>query len=176
MNRKRKRYFISGKFQLKYIAYILLFLYAGAAIGGYTVYYTTWVILGEKLANVYPAGRLVYIFHAANMTLLFRILLITPIFAVIGMFLSHRIAGPIYRIGTYIDSLIQGDYSRDLRLRKRDELKSVAAKLSELRRALADEKTKRSDEAASLIALLERKNLDKQTLEEIKSKLPHPRT
>ena len=55
---KRKRYVIAAKFQVRYIIYILLFLYAGAAIAGYTVYYTTWVTLGEKLANVYPRGRL----------------------------------------------------------------------------------------------------------------------
>jgi len=137
---RRKKYLILIKFQLKYIFYILLFLYIGAAVAGYTVYWTTWVTLGDKLANVYPTGRLLYIFRAANITLLLRILLITPIFVLIGTFLSHRIAGPIFRINKYIDALISGDYSQGLHLRKKDELKDVAEKLGKLREALSEKR------------------------------------
>ena len=82
---RRKKYIIAYGFQFKYIGYILLFLYVGALVAGYTVYYTTWVTLGEKLANVYPTGRLLYIFRSANLTLIFRLLLITPLFVVIGI-------------------------------------------------------------------------------------------
>lgn len=168
---RRKKYLILVRFQLKYILYILFFLYVGAAVAGYTVYWTTWVTLGEKLANVYPRGRLVYIFHAANVALLFRIALITPVFIVLGVFLSHRIAGPIYRIGTYIDTLIKGDYSMGLSLRKKDELKGLALKMSELRDSLKDGSDKRAAAAKRVINILEKKKIPSGVLKEVKSEL-----
>jgi len=168
---KRKQYFIAARFQLKYIVYILLFLYIGAAVAGYTVYWTTWVTLGEKLANVYPRGRLIYIFKAANVTLLLRLLLITPIFIVIGTFLSHRIAGPIYRIGKYIDLLKQGDYTTCLVLRKKDELKILAKKMTELCVKLADDKEKRTDAAEALEKLLQNQQISGDVAKEIRSKI-----
>ena len=168
---KRKKYFIAAKFQAKYIAYILLFLYVGAAIAGYTVYYTTWVTLGEKLANVYPRGRLIYIFHDANMALLLRIILITPLFVWIGVILSHRIAGPVYRIGKYLDTLIQGDYSQCLTLRKKDELKSIAEKLSQLCVKLSDEKKKHDEAVEAAIEILKKRNIGQDVIEGLRTKL-----
>lgn len=173
---KRKRYVIAVKFQLKYVLYILAVLYIGAAIAGYTVYYTTWVILGEKLANVYPRGRLVYIFHAANMVLLIRLLLITPIFIIIGVIFSHRIAGPVYRIGKYIDSLVQGNYSQGLTLRKKDELKDLAAKMTQLCYKLRGDKEKRDKLLDGLVRSLEERNVSPDVLQEVKAKLEELKT
>jgi len=168
---RRKKYLIAAEFQLKYIGYILLFLYIGAAIAGYTVYYTTWTTLGEKLANVYPTNRLVYIFRSANMVLLFRILLITPLFVFIGLILSHRIAGPIYRIGRYIDSLMEGDYSNDLVLRKRDEFKILALKMTQLCRNMRARDQERKKVTDAIIDKLEKHNINAEVIEQVRSDL-----
>lgn len=168
---KRKRYVIAAKFQFRYILYILLFLYVGAAIAGYTVYYTTWVTLGDKLANVYPRGRLIYIFRDANITLLIRLLFISPIFVVIGIILSHRIAGPIYRIGKYVDSLLQGEYTHGLTLRKKDEFKPLAQKMSELCYKLRDDRIKRETLSEQIMGELRAQNLDPALLEKISMQL-----
>lgn len=168
---KRRQYIVHMGFQLKYILYILLFIYIGAAVAGYTVYWTTWVTLGEKLANVYPRSRLVSIFHHANLVLLFRMLLITPIFVVMGILLSHRIAGPIYRISKYIDSLKTGDYSKDIRLRKKDELKGLAEKMTELCHVLREGKEKRDSARRGIIEELEKSGANAEITENIKTKL-----
>ena len=168
---RRKQYFISLRFQLKYIAYILLFLYIGAAIAGYTVYYTTWVMLGEKLANVYPRGRLIYIFHDANVALILRLFFITPLFILIGTLLSHRIAGPVYRIGKYAESTMQGDLSEDLYLRKNDELKDLAGKMTELCRDLRDKKEKRGKTVSEVAGFLETNRVDQKVINGVKEKL-----
>jgi hypothetical protein len=168
---RRKKYLILLNFQLRYILFILLFLYVGAAVAGYTVYYTTWVTLGEKLANVYPRGRLIYIFHAANMSLLLRILLITPLFVLVGVLLSHRIAGPVYAIGRYIDNVMHGDYSRDLILRKKDELKTLAGKMTRLCHKLRDDKEKRETVVGDVIKTLQTQKVQPKIIEDIKEKL-----
>ena len=158
-------------FQLKYIIYILLFLYIGAAVAGYTVYWTTWVTLGEKLANVYPRGRLIYIFRSANLKLLLNIMIITPFFIFLGVFLSHKIAGPIYRIGKYVDALMKGDYSRGLKLRKRDELKGLALKMSQLKDKLLEDRERRSKAANELLEQLEQKNASPDVIDAAKAKI-----
>jgi len=168
---KRKKYLILMRFQIKYILYILLFLYLGALIAGYTVYWTTWVTLGEKLANVYPRGRLIYIFKHANFVLLWRLLLITPFFVFLGIRLSHRIAGPVYRLKMYIDSLIQKDYSQGLKLRAKDELKELAAKIEQLCISLRTNQEQRTRVIDEVVTSLEKGSLEKSTLDDIKSKL-----
>ncbi|MDP8258798.1 MAG: hypothetical protein P9L90_05205 [Candidatus Aadella gelida] len=168
---KRKKYLIMLKFQLKYILYILLFLYLGALVAGYTVYWTTWVTLGEKLASVYPRGRLVYIFKHANLVLLGRLLLITPVFVFIGIRLSHRIAGPVYRLRMYMDTLLRKDYSKGIKLRKKDELKELASKMDKLCAGLREDQEKRAQIIDEVTTALERGGIEQGSLNEIKTKL-----
>jgi len=123
---KRKKYFIAPAFQIRYIRVILLIMFGVGAISAYTVYYKSMIVLGEKLANVYPQGRLVAIVRSVNIQILLSLLLITPLVVLIGIFLSHRIAGPIYRIEKTLSAIAEGDIASRITLRKRDELKSLA--------------------------------------------------
>ncbi|MFH1790536.1 MAG: methyl-accepting chemotaxis protein [Candidatus Omnitrophota bacterium] len=123
---RRRQYFISKEFQLKYVGVILLFMFLVAFFSALTIYYTTWMLLGEKLANVYPQGRLALILRHANVVLFWRLIAVTPLVAFGAVFLSHRIAGPIYRIKKDLDSVADGNFALRIRLRKTDELKDVA--------------------------------------------------
>ena len=165
---RRKKYVIAGRFQLRYILYILVFLYLGAAIAGYTVYFSAWTTLGESLANVYPRGRLVFIFRQANMVLMVRLLLISPIFILIGIILSHRIAGPVYRMGKYIESLMLGDYSRGLTLRKNDEFKPLAYKMTHLCYKLREDEEGRKKMGSEILHILRQQGTDPEALSRVK--------
>lgn len=123
---RRKQYFVATKFQVKYIGLILLLIFLTAALCSYVVYYTSMISMGEKLANVYPQGRLMAIVNAVNIRILFSLILIMPLVAMIGLFLSHRIAGPIYRMERFLNDVANGDLTQRLTLRKKDELISLA--------------------------------------------------
>jgi len=129
---KRRVYLIKTRFQLKYTGLILLFMFIVAWVVGSTVYYTGWLLMGEKLANVYPQGRLVAIMRMINMTLILRIILVAPLVALVSIFLSHRVAGPIYRIEKFLKSVAKGDLSIKLHLRKGDELQDLADAINEM--------------------------------------------
>lgn len=129
---RRKQYLIKTKFQLKYTGLILLFMFIVAWLAGYTVYCTGWLLMGEKLANVYPQGRLVAIMRTINITLLLRLALITPLVVLISILLSHRVAGPLYRIERFLRSVAKGDFSMKLHLRKNDELQDLAGSINEM--------------------------------------------
>jgi methyl-accepting chemotaxis protein len=85
------------------------------------------LLLGGKLANVYPQGRLVALVKSVNLQILISLLLITPLLVLIGMFLSHRIAGPIYRLEMALANISKGDMTAHITLRPKDELKPLAA-------------------------------------------------
>ncbi|MFH1189477.1 MAG: methyl-accepting chemotaxis protein [Candidatus Omnitrophota bacterium] len=133
---KRTKYLVSTKLQLKYVGIILLLMLVTALICSYIIYYTVMVLMGEKLSNVYPQGRLMAIINTVNLKILLSLLLITPIVAVIGIYLSHKIAGPICRIEKFLGDMATGNLASRIVLRKGDELMSVADKINVLNDSL----------------------------------------
>lgn len=129
---KRTRYIVKAKFQMKYVGLLLLVALASAAISGYTIYYNSWVLLGEKLANVYPQGRLMEIFKSVNIKLAVSMVFVSMLCIGIGILVSHKIAGPVYRMIRFLDDLTAGDYSKRLVLRRKDELKDLAEAINRL--------------------------------------------
>jgi methyl-accepting chemotaxis protein len=123
---RRRQYIVSAKFQLKYTGVILLLMFLTAAMSSYVVYYTSMMMMGEKLANVYPQGQLVHIVKMVNLRLLLSLLFVTPLVAMIGIYLSHKIAGPIFRMERFLNSMASGDVATHLTLRKGDELTGLA--------------------------------------------------
>lgn len=134
---KRKQYLVAKKFQLKYVGLILLLMFLTAALCSYVVYYTSMILFAEKLANVYPQGRLVAIVRLVNLRIMLSAILVSPLVALIGLFLSHRIAGPIFRMENLIGRLAAGDLTGGkLVLRQGDELVALADKMNNLSESL----------------------------------------
>src|SRR3989338_2141923 len=95
---RRRRYFVRKKFQLRYIGLLLVVVFFSALVSGYRIYYNSWVLLGDKLASVYPQGRLLHIFKTVNIKLGINVIFVAFICTGIGVFASHKIAGPITRM------------------------------------------------------------------------------
>lgn len=137
---RRRRYMIARAFQLKFAGMILVFMFCVTLFTAFTIYYNVWVLLGGKLANVYPQGRLVAILKSANISLFYRMFFLSPLVFILAIVLSHRIAGPIYRMKRDLDEIAAGNYSKRLRLRKTDELKDVAESINNLIDILEEKK------------------------------------
>ncbi len=141
--RKRTRLFIARRFQIRYITLILIFMFTTAIVTGYMVYVTTWIMFGEKLAAVYPQGLLLDIVNKVNMVLLMRLVFLSPLVILIGLVLSNRIAGPIYRIQRFLRRVSTGNYDERLKLREKDELQDVAGSINHLVSKLRSEQERR---------------------------------
>jgi len=153
---RRRTYLISKKFQLKYTAIIVVFMFLISWLAGYTVYYTVFILLGEKLANVYPQGRLIAIFKTVNFTLLTRMALLLPFVIILSILLSHKIAGPVFRMERYLSEVARGNLSSVLKLRKRDELQNLAGAINKMTHSLGKIAKENQDNIAKLsIALSE---------------------
>jgi len=129
---KRRRYIVRRHFQLKYVGLILSVVIISALVSGYTIYYNSWTLLGDNLANVYPQGRLVQIFRSVNIRFMINLIFVSMFCIGIGILASHRIAGPVYRMLKFLEHAAKGDYSQRLRLRKGDEFKELAESINKL--------------------------------------------
>ena len=149
---RRKQYLVSKRFQLKYAGIILALMFATAALSSYVVYYTSLLLMGEKLANVYPQGQLVHIVKTVNLRLLASILLVSPLVIALGIYLSHKIAGPIFRIERFMNDMASGDFSSRIVLRKGDELVGLANGINSLCDSV---KVSMTDQRARLTKILD---------------------
>ena len=137
---RRRRYLVRREFQLKYVGLIQAVMFISAIIVGYTIYYNSWILLGEKLAAVYPQGRLVHIFKTVNIRLAVNLAFVSLFWIGIGILASHKIAGPVYRMIHFLESVAKGDCSQRLRLRKKDELHDLADAINSVVDRLETEK------------------------------------
>ena len=129
---QRKQFIVARKFQVKYAGIIMLLMFITAGFCSYAIYYTTMLMLGEKLASVYPQGQLVSLVKTINFRILMSILVISPFVGFLGIYLSHKIAGPIYRIEKSLGTMASGDFSSRIKLRKGDEMVSLADAVNKL--------------------------------------------
>ena len=51
-----------------------------------------------------------------------------------GVIISHRMAGPLYRMRQTLDQMAQGDLSVEIRLRRKDDFKSLAENINNLKK------------------------------------------
>jgi len=129
---RRRQYIIKKGLQFRYIGLVFGLALIASLVTGWTVFATGWHFLGEKLASVYPQGRLVYVLRATNLALIRNLLLISPLIFILGLLFSHRIAGPVYRIGKTLDDISKGNLGLKIRLREGDELVDLADTINNL--------------------------------------------
>lgn len=142
MPAQRKRYIVKRIFQLKYTGIILLFILLTVFLAAGITYYTIFGYLSQKLANVYPQSMLVSVLSIANLRLFYAALTLIPIAVWIGVTLSHKIAGPWHRLENILLDLASGNITDEIKLRKTDELKSLAEAINKVIARLRTDKSR----------------------------------
>ena len=170
---KRRRILIKRAFQLRYVGAILFFVLLITLISTITIYAAIFPYLSEKLANVYPQGRLVMVLRNANMKVLMSTAVVLPIAVWVGIMFSHRIAGPWYRMEVILREIAEGSLTARVNLRKGDELQSLGDAINEVTdnlRAMAKENVEYIDSLDSTLKSFENE-LRKESLDAIKAGL-----
>ncbi len=124
---KRRRYLINRSVQPRYMGMVALFICIISLATGWTIYSTTWVMITERMSEPELAGMLAEI----NEILFFRtaLVILTGVLTavILTMFVSHRIAGPIFRIRRTLDEIAAGGIPPKITLRQRDEFKELSS-------------------------------------------------
>lgn len=129
---RRRQYIIKKGLQFRYIGLVFGLALIASLVTGWTVFATGWHFLGEKLASVYPQGRLIYVLRATNLALIRNLLFISPLIFILGLLFSHKIAGPVYRIEKTLGDISKGNLGLKIRLRDGDELVDLAYTINNL--------------------------------------------
>ena len=117
---------VDGRFQYRMIAISLTIIVLGLLLfAGVTALYYVLARAGGKAPN--PEILLVIL-----PPLLLNDLAIMIMVIVIGLFTSHRIAGPVYRIAVDIDRALSGERGVRVSLRRQDALADFAEKVNQL--------------------------------------------
>lgn len=125
---RRRNYFIKKGFQARFILRFISVIFLGIMVSSGIVYFLT----SKKIEEAYyrshikiaSTGEIVYpILLTANIITLSMIIIIT---IVITLLISHKIAGPLYRIEKSIHEIGEGNLSFKIYLRAKDELITLA--------------------------------------------------
>ena len=124
---KRRNYLINRSVQPRYMGMVALFICIISLITGWTIYSTTWIMITERVQG---EPELAQILSELNTLLIVRTALVILagmcVAVILTMFISHRIAGPIFRIGRTLLEIGQGGIPRKISLRQRDEFKELS--------------------------------------------------
>lgn len=164
----KKRYFIDKKLQTKYILITVLLLliysmlFAFILFTPYIFKFETGATLEEKAA----AARILLELHKNVWPALG---LVVAILGTVSIFVTHSIAGPVYRFKRDLAEVCAGNLDISFRLRKRDDLKDLAKSLNmiidELRtcvQTLQEDQTSRAACIAELESLVRDNKLDSE--------------
>jgi len=129
---KRRHYFIDKSFQSKFILrfcgiVILSSILVGAILFIFSKDSTTVAIENTEVTVKSTADFI--------LPLVIQTLILTTIFSAISvslltLFISHKIAGPLYRLKKDIEKLGKGDLGVSFHIRAGDQLKNLASALS----------------------------------------------
>lgn len=140
---RRKKYFVDRGLQLRFARFTILFVFISSIVTAILVFYTIFMILGGRLAEVYPQGRLVSIFQSVYLAFFVNLLVILPVIFYGSIVFSHRIAGPLPKIYQTLQQIGQGQFDVNLTLRKNDELKELADAINQMAAALKAKEMKK---------------------------------
>ena len=132
-NNKRKRKYLGTHFQNKLLFLVLAASLVPATIVAVSMYYLIFSTMAWQI--VFPeliAYNLLPVLHKVNMVLCITVPIVFLIILLVALELSHRIAGPLYRLEKELDERISGTKHGPIHLRQNDELRPLADRLNKL--------------------------------------------
>jgi len=133
MFNRRKRYLIKKKLQFKYLLFTLLAMFIPTVVFGGALYYLVWQTIASEFAiPEILAENLIPALNRVNMMLLISLPLVFLLMLIFSVFISHKIAGPVYRLEKELVEIANGDYSRRIKFRSDDELQEIADNINKL--------------------------------------------
>lgn len=140
-NWRRRNYFINKELQGRFVFSFFVLVLAG----GFLITAIFSILSADSLTIIYSNNNLQL---GKTPLILFKEMLGAHwIFAVTGgllvvvasMFLSHRVAGPLYRFERSLEEMNRRNFDFEIRLRSKDEGKELARMLNELNTMLSSQ-------------------------------------
>lgn len=167
-NNRRKNYFIKKGFQTRFILRFCGLVILGSLISGAMLFFylaskrtVTTAFVNSRLSIISTAD---YVLPALIAISLITVVLISIATSIVVMYLSHRIAGPLYKLEKSIDEISAGNLALKIQLRSTDEISKMADCLN----AMTENFRKRLSEIKAKTAAM-----DSQKKEDLKKALDY---
>jgi HAMP domain-containing protein len=142
MKLQRRRYITHKKFQFRMLAMLLLLVLLATLV---TTLVNHYFLLSSIIDFTMEHGRGptgMDLFVASLRPLVIILPVVFVLLAIIVVFISHHIAGPLYRLKMYMEKVENGDYSVKLKFRKNDSIHDVADSFNRMVEGIKDKFTK----------------------------------
>lgn len=122
---QRRHYFVNKKLQLKYILLTVIFLliYTFLFVCLLLAPYMFSLVSDNPLHEQAHAARMLLNLHNSIWPILGIVILVMSFMTI---YISHKVAGPVYRLKSILADVASGNLDVNLNLRKRDDLKDLA--------------------------------------------------
>ncbi|MDP8234608.1 MAG: methyl-accepting chemotaxis protein [Candidatus Saelkia tenebricola] len=135
---KRRIYFIDKKFQTQFIVKFCLLVIVGSLITVSLLYITAsrTTTVGFENTKAVVKTTADFIRPILIQTVIIVTVLISFFSIMLTLFISHKIAGPLYRLKKEFEMIEEGDLSSDFKLRGKDQLQNIADSLRRMKAKL----------------------------------------
>ena len=123
---QRKTVLIKRSLQLRYIAMLFVCIVVAVAIVGVDFYWTLYRIAANENPAILP------VLEKLQQGLLVKFILYSGIIAIVSLFISNRIAGPVYRFEQSALVIGSGDLTHRVRLRRGDEFMELQDEFNDM--------------------------------------------
>lgn len=122
---KRRKFFIDKQFQTKYILLVIfmLLLYTLLFVGFLFIPQLLPFIFDSPLEEQVKAAEILLLYHKNVWPAVF---IVIPLFGFFSIFITHKIAGPVYRLKIRLQQMTEWDLDTKVTLRKGDDLQDLA--------------------------------------------------
>ena len=124
--------FVRHSIQWDYLKLVALAMFLPTLIATACLYYLIWQTVAYELAvPELIASALFPAFHRVNQIILIGMPAVIGLILFFAIRLTHQLAGPLYRIEKELDIMAHTrDFTKPIRLRPRDRLHPLAAKIN----------------------------------------------
>jgi methyl-accepting chemotaxis protein len=166
---KRRHYFIKKGFQFKFIVKFCLIILIGVIISTGLLF----LFSQGTLTSSFQQSRLVIkntasaILSTVVYTNLITLGLITLATIAVTVFISHKIAGPMFRFEKELKEIGEGDLTKNIKLRKKDQVTEMAVSLNKMITGLHDKVLDIRSDVEHLLESASKQNAPEGLVEEL---------
>ncbi len=137
---QRKTHLIKKEFQIKFIVKFCMIVLSGVILSTALLFFFSQ----DTLTSSFDHSKLVIrktgsaILPAVIYTNLITLGVVSIITIFVTLYISHKIAGPMFRFEKEIKTIAQGDLCKKIVLRKQDQVKEMADSLNQMVNSLHD--------------------------------------
>jgi methyl-accepting chemotaxis protein len=154
----RRIFLINKKFQLRFSLYVCSWLFALSIIYPMIIYNLYEYLI--HYATLDPRGPALTQLQTSKSQVVWYLVLLQALFLsvtfLISILLSHRIAGPLYKLGKFFREVRNGNLNDDLKFRKNDHFQELVEDYNGMMDTIRSTLKKNTDSAAAAISRIEK--------------------